>query len=175
MKYIIILFLMITGCSSGGGSDTETTVVIQTEPMQCRSAFYGDSIGKQMADSIYAPDFDYYVKNGRMITDVDSLDDSYCTIYLELGTNMDWDNPERQAIDEMHLISLIAGIEDKVICVLPMTMWGNEPYMRGMMKEHCAHVIDPLQAGVYPLNYDEIHLSNDLETGNIEHYSSLFQ
>jgi len=174
IRILAILFIAwLGGCS--GGSDTETAVVIKTEALTCRSVFYGDSIGKQMADSEYAPGFDYHVKNGRMITDVDSLDESYCKIYLELGTNMDWNNPDRKAIDEMHLISLIAGIEDKVICVLPMTTWGNEPYMRGMMIEHCTRIIDPLQEGVYPLNHDEIHLSNDLETGNIEHYASLFQ
>ncbi len=46
MKYLIIFLLMITGCSSGG-SDTETTIVIQTEPLKIETSvvMYCDSMG----------------------------------------------------------------------------------------------------------------------------------
>jgi len=45
MKYVIILAVLLTGCSGGGGSDTETTVVIQTEPLTIESMLViGDSL-----------------------------------------------------------------------------------------------------------------------------------
>ena len=171
MKYILILTLLLTGCSGGGGKSAKSVTVIQTEQHQCRSAFYGDSIGKQLRDSVYAPDFDYYVEGGRTIMGVDSLDDGYCTIYLELGTNIAAEGAEAE---EMQLIGLIAGIEDKVVCVLPMSQMGVFWHMRDMMKEHCKRIIDPVQHGVYPLSFDGVHLQFGTDNDNLKHYASLF-
>ena len=167
MKYLIILAILLTGCS-GGGSDTKTTVVIKTEPLQCRSAFYGDSNGRILEESIHAPDFDYYTEPGVGINYF-TLDDSYCTIYLALGTNNPLDSTA--ATEELALINLISGIEDKVICVLPMTRGGVLIPMRAMMLEHCKHIIDPIQEGIYPLADDGVHL---LPGHNVEQYASLF-
>lgn len=165
MKGIIILALFLTGCSSGGG---------ESHKEACRSAFYGDSIGKQLRDSVVAPDFDYYVTPGLKMTEQEPLDDSYCTIYLELGTNIDW--KAGRHIEELALLNLISGIEDKVICVLPMAQ-GKVPlfyHMRDMMTEHCQRIIDPAQAGVSPGANDGTHLSWGTDNANLEHYASLF-
>ena len=175
MLRILLVCLFLVGCGgSGSRTNTVNVVDIQTEPLQCRSVFYGDSIGRQLRDSVYAPDFDYYVTRGLMITEQGPLDDSYCTIYLELGTNIDW--PAGKEAEELALINLIAGIEDKVICVLPMAQ-GKVPkfyHMRDMMKEHCLRIIDPAQEGVAPMANDGTHLSWGTDNPNLEHYARLF-
>lgn len=165
MKYIVILALFLTGCS--GGSYTHVDI--------CKSAFYGDSIGVQLMESVYAPDLDYYVTRGLKMTEQTPLDDSYCTIYLELGTNIDW--AAGKATEELALLNLISGIEDKVICVLPMAQGSVVPkfyHMRDMMTEHCERIIDPAQAGVSPGASDGTHLLWGTDNSNLEHYASLF-
>ena len=169
---------MITGCSSGGGSDAETTVVIKTEALTCKPVFYGDSIGVQLSESPDAPDFVYDVYPGRKITDLlidekptepiqTSINYSYCTIYIALGTNPHPDS-------ELHLLQLLEGYRDKIICVLPMTLWVEEVPIREVMLRECTRTIDPLANGVYPLALDQIHLSNTDNGSNISQYSALF-
>lgn len=167
---------MITGCSSGGGS-SEKTVIIKTEPLT--SIYYGDSIGKQLSESSDRPDFTYDVMNGRKITELTftptdhrrntTIDYSYDWVYIALGTN-DLDMPGA----ELHLIQLLAGYEDKIICVLPITRQGVEIEFREIMKAHCLNTIDPIEYGVYPLASDGLHLSNTDGGSNVDHYSSMF-
>jgi len=181
MRYIIILCLMITGCSSGGGSSEETTVVIQTEPLTFKTIFYGDSIGRQLEESDHGLDFVFDTEPGRELTELTFtpqgnvrkntiIDYSYDLIYIALGTN-----DKDMAAAELHLIQLLDGYQDKIICVLPMTIKDVEAPFRSIMKEHCNNIIDPLEYGVYPLNTeDRVHLSDTDGGDNIRHYGSIF-
>ena len=73
---------------------------------------------------------------------------------------------------ELHLLQLLSGYEDKIICVLPMTRKNRmELPFRPIMQKHCINIIDPLQDGVYPLDSDNIHLWG---ADNIKHYESIF-
>jgi len=178
-----ILIAFLSACS-GGGSDTETTVVIQTEPL-CNSIYYGDSIGRQLEESQYRPDFTYDTHPGRKMIDIKFdadyiggiregwqtvIDYSFCNIYIALGTN-DHDDVEAS---ELKLIQLLHGHQDQIICVMPMTRKGVELPMRDIMLRECQTIIDPIAFGVYPLDEDEIHLSKTDGGENIKHYASIF-
>ena len=159
---VLLALALVAGCSEPQSTES------------CRSAFYGDSIGRQLRDSVYAPDFDYFVTKGRKMTELDAVDDRYCTAYLELGTNIDW--AAGRAAEELALLTLISGIEEQVVCVLPMAQ-GKVPkfyHMRGMMQEHCLRTIDPAQHGVYPMARDGTHLSWGVDNYNLQQYADLF-
>ena len=88
MKYlIIILALIVTGCSGGGGGSSDS------KPKCKGTLFIGDSIGRQLMTSEHSPPFHYDVVGGRALTEYPEIDDSYCKVFLELGTNKerDWD------------------------------------------------------------------------------------
>jgi len=185
MKLIIcILALFVAGCSGGGGgSDTETTVNHQSAIADtCHgSILYGDSIGKQLRDSGLLPWLDFDTYGGRTLmhlsiehkSDKEAysvIDYSYCTIYIELGTNTIPD----KAKEELHFLQLLEGHRDQIVCVLPMTWKGELIAFREVMARECTQWIDPIQEGIYPLNVDGVHLSIN-HSDNIEHYASLFK
>ena len=169
MKYILILALFLTGCSGGSGGGSA--------PKQQTIIFYGDSIGRQLEQSDHNLPFVFDTEPGRKITDLrftqldgrkkTVIDYSYDVIYIELGTN----DKDMDAA-ELHLLQLLNGFEDKIICVLPMTRKNRmELPFRPIMQKHCINIIDPLQDGVYPLDSDNIHLWG---ADNIKHYESIF-
>jgi len=176
---ILIIIAFLAACSGGGGSDTETTT-IKTEPLQT-VIFYGDSIGKQLEESEDRPDFVYDTRPGRELMALTFepesirkntvIDYNYDVIYIELGTN----DRGNEVAAELHLIQLLEGYQDKIICVLPMTQRGEEIPFRLVMIEHCNNTIDPLAFGVYPLNdSDTVHLSDTDGGDNVRHYGSIF-
>ena len=179
MKYII-LSILLTACSSS--NSPEVTVV----NANCEgTAYYGDSIGRQLRDSGLLPEIDFHVVSGVTITGrtasgVNSpiiIDGSYCTIFIALGTNQAWPVGGRSTADitKDSLLTMIEGIEDRVTCVLPMTIDGEliEP-SRSTLKQHCPRYIDPIQLGVYPLSSDGVHLERGENSENIAHYASMF-
>jgi len=179
MMIIIVVFIaFLAACGGGGGGSEEKTyeiTIIQTESLQCRPIFYGDSIGVQLSESDNPPPFVYDVAPGRKMTDLlinekpteplhTPINYSYCKIYIELGTN-----PSEGS--ELHLLQLLEGYRDKIVCVLPITLWGEEVPIREFMLRECRHTIDPLANGVYPLDPDQIHLG---DKENVNHYAALF-
>ena len=177
---ILIIFLAVLLSACG---DIAPSASGNTEP--CRPIYYSDSIGWQMEQHGLVKNIDFDTKKGRKLIDVVfnpseiggdrenwqfTVDYSYCHIYLAVGSNDIFD----LASGELALIQILEGHRDKITCVLPMTIWGDEPPMRDVMLRECKFTIDPIVYGIYPLHPDAVHLSETDGGANIAHYSSMF-
>jgi len=156
MKYMIIFFLMITGCSSGGGSDTETTVVIETESVEPLTyIWYGDSrcVGNNHIENRDC-------EPGRKLVNLKEIDFSYDIIVIHLGFNDIFQGVDSKRFGN-HLSELIQG-SDKVWCVLPTWFNYHHPsekvaLFRQEMLDRCVNTIDP---GIDPYKPDQIHYTD---------------
>jgi len=179
MKILLLaIIVLISACSGGSGSNETVTAESGKRVICSGTAYYGDSIGGQVEESGLLPGFNFHNTSGIVITGEGKqgnglpipVSRSYCIIYIALGTNQA-DTPE---LTRDALLVMIDGIEDRVTCVLPMTIHGElvEP-SRSVLKEYCPRYIDPIQLGIYPLSDDGVHLDR-MGGENVAHYVSMF-
>lgn len=150
MKYILILALILTGCSGGGSSS-------QPEPKDKTAIWYGDS---RCTKNPYLP-----VKkcvSGKQLVEVDQLDPSYSIIIIHMGHNDMKRGKVPVPLFKAHLDYLIADIREKVWCILPTPInYYVEPHIvesyRQAMLDTCINTRDPQIEGYAD---DRIHYTD---------------
>ena len=159
LKYLIMIALILAGCSSGGGSSEPVTSegVIQTDQPTVEPTYiwYGDS---RCVSNEYIENRDCV--GGRTLWSLKEIGPSYDFVIIHLGFNDIWVG--RDSVEfGVHLSELIQGSR-KVWCVLPT--WFNYHFpsevvalFRQEMIDRCPNTIDP---GIDPYQTDQIHYTD---------------